>query len=95
MMQSGEANMKNDRKSSEISIAEADVKFNQSIDDLIEVVLQNMKNDYQNELEPYEHYAKRVRYQIYAHLEKFRDRFVHGYISLINELESPENRKNN
>lgn len=86
--------MENDRKISKILIAEADVDFNRSVNELIDAILQDMKEDYQSELEPFEHYAKRVRYEIYADVEKFRDRFVNGYITLIDQIKSMDNKKN-
>lgn len=75
------------------SIEEAEREFEKSVEDLTTAIVEDLEADYQSELEPFEAYANRIRHQVHENLEKFKDRFMHGYDVLIAEI-NELNKKN-
>lgn len=69
------------------NIAEADVKLRKSVDELTEAIVEDLRDRYNSDLEPFEVYANRVRQQVCENLQDFRDRFLQGYSVLLDELE--------
>ena len=79
-----------EKKKIPTSVAEADVEFKKSVDALTEVIIEDLKEEYHNDLEPFDAYAQRVRAQVHANMEDFRDRFLEGYEVLLQELVSQQ-----
>lgn len=84
--------MAEQKKKIPVSIAEADVEFKQSVDALTEVLIEELKGDYRTDLEPFDAYAQRVRAQVHANMQDFRDRFLEGYEVLLQELVSQQTK---
>lgn len=85
--------MNSEEKNKPLSAAEADVEFKQSVDDLTDVILEDMKNDYHNDLEPFDAYAQRIRAQVHENMEDFRNRFLEGYEVLLQEIITHQTKK--
>lgn len=69
-----------------VMVAKTQIAFKKSIDELTEVIVENLREGYQSDLEPFEMYAHRIRRQVYENLEEFCDRFLQGYGVLLEEL---------
>lgn len=82
-------------KKQSIEVAEADVEFKKAADNLVDVVIDNIKEGYKSDLEPFEAYAERVRAEMYSNIDDFRTRFLNGYHVILEELakEKKENLK--
>lgn len=80
-------------KNKTLSAAEADVEFKQSVDGLTDVILEDLKQDYHNDLEPFDAYAQRIRAQVHENMEDFRNRFLEGYEVLLQEIMSHQSKK--
>ena len=78
--------MAEQKKKMPVGIAEADVEFKRSVDALTEVLVEELKEEYHTDLEPFDAYAQRVRAQVHANMEDFRDRVLEGYEVLLQEL---------
>lgn len=68
------------------SVAEADVEFTEAVDEFAEAIVEDLKEGYHSDLEPFEAYAQRVRAEIHSNMDDFRNRFLQGYEVLLNEL---------
>lgn len=77
------------KKKLNMTIAEADIEFKQSVDTLTEAIAEDLEQ-YPSELEPFDAYAQRVRAQVVSNVEDFRNRFLEGYSILLHEIESIE-----
>jgi hypothetical protein len=80
---------------SKVNIAEADVKLRKSVDELTEAIVEDLRDRYHSDLEPFEIYANRVRQQVCDNLQDFRDRFLQGYSVLLDELEKESTDQEN
>lgn len=78
--------MPENKKSRSMQIAQTDVDFEKSVDQLTDAILEDLKASYKSDLEPFEAYAARVRAQIHENMDDFRDRFLQGYEILIQEI---------
>ncbi len=54
--------------------------------DFADLLIDSMKQEYKNELEPFEVYAQKLRSQIHANVNEFQARIAHGYDILLQEL---------
>ena len=81
------------KRSSRLTTAEADVEFQKSVKDLTEAIVEDLEAGYQSELEPFEAYANRIRHQVHENLEQFRDRFLQGYDVLIEEIRKQDSNE--
>lgn len=80
------------KRDSRLSLAEAEKEFEKSVEDLTSAIVEDLEADYQSELEPFEAYANRIRHQVHENLETFKDRFLHGYDVLIEEINQLQNK---
>lgn len=78
--------MSENKKQKSMQIAQSDVDFEKSVDQLTDAILEDLKAGYKSELEPFEAYSARVRAQIHENMDDFRDRFLQGYEILIQEI---------
>lgn len=60
--------------------------FASVVDDLAEAVIEELKDEHVNALEPFEQYAYKIRGKIHKDFKTFRSRFAKGYNALIEEL---------
>lgn len=74
------------KKPAAVQVAEADVEFKQSVDQLTNAIVEDLQENYHNDMEPFEAYAQRVRAQIHENMDDFRSRFLQGYEVILNEL---------
>ena len=74
------------QKKTKIKLEEADSDYDAAINELANIVVDNIHEEYRNDLEPFEVYAQKVRSQLHANIGEFRSRFVNGYRVLIEEL---------
>ena len=67
-------------------------ELEQSIENLADVVIENLKSGPSPDYEPFEAYAQKVRVHIYENIHEFKHRFVRGYEVLLEEIqkEKPE-----
>lgn len=79
------------KKESRVSVAQAEKEFEKSVEDLTSAIVEDLEAGYQSDLEPFEIYANRIRHQVHENLEAFKDRFLHGYDVLIDEIKQLEN----
>ena len=72
-------------------------ELEQSIENLADAVVENLKGEHHSEYEPFEAYANKVRMHIYDNIHEFRHRFVRGYEVLLEEVgrESEKESDNN
>ncbi len=61
-------------------------ELEQSIENLADLVIENLKSGPHPEYEPFEVYSQKVRMHIYENIHEFRQRFVHGYEVLLEEI---------
>lgn len=61
-------------------------ELEQSIENLADAVVENLKGEHLSEYEPFEAYANKVRMHIYDNIHEFRHRFVRGYEVLLEEV---------
>src|SRR5262245_41307983 len=71
---------------SKIQKSSADEEFSKSVDDIADILLKEEEVNYKQGLEPFDVYAQKVRKEIHASMEEFRNRFLKGYELLLNEL---------
>ncbi len=67
-------------------------EFEQVIDEITELVVESLRQDYHNDLEPFEAYAARIRGRLATNLRDLRTRFNRGYHVLLEELDREKNR---
>lgn len=67
-------------------MAKPDVEFKEAIEELADAVVEELKEGYRSDLEPFEAYAQRMRQELHTNMEDFHDRFLKGYEVLIHEL---------
>lgn len=60
--------------------------FEESIANLLDVMAESTKEDYENKMEPYERYIARLRMRFYQDAKTFSLRFKKGYLALIDEM---------
>lgn len=58
----------------------------QALDEMLEWMVQCMKQQHHSKLEPFEQYAARIKQQMHGDLKKFKTRFKRGYNILIEEI---------
>ena len=58
----------------------------EAINELADLVVTNIKEEYQNDLEPFEVYAQKIRSQLHSNIGEFRQRFIKGYLALMEEI---------
>ncbi len=75
----GRTSMKKDKNKTEDG-------FDQAVEGLTTAIVETLKDDYQNDYEPFEAYAQRVRRQVIVGLGQFNERFLQGYQALLSEL---------
>lgn len=87
--------MKNNKKKDKPLISKSDENFASVIDELTEAMTEDLGNEKNETLEPFEQYAQKVRGRMHADFNAFRSRFVKGYNALLEEIvhEHDENRK--
>lgn len=61
-----------------------------AVDDLLKVIIEQMEEEYTNELESFESYSKRVHLKLYKDMHGFCERFLKGYEVIINEINSKD-----
>ena len=74
---------KNNKK---ISLATIELDFKNSVDELAHAIVEEEREAFQSELEPFEAYAQRVKSQLHTDMNEFRERFTNGYEVLLNEI---------
>lgn len=81
------------KKKIKIAVAEADEKFDESVGELAEAFIEELKEHHRSTLEPFEHYAEKIRVKVHSDVHTFRSRFLKGYHTLLEELakELPKN----
>ena len=80
-------------KKTSVEVAEADVEFKNAADNLVDAVIDNIKEGYKSDLEPFEAYAERVRAEMYSNIDDFRLRFLNGYHVILKELAKEKKEK--
>ena len=78
--------MSTPKHKTKVKVAEAESDSDEAINELANLVVNNLHDEYRNELEPFEVYAQKVRSQLHANVSEFRSRFVDGYKILMDEL---------
>lgn len=79
--------MKSRKKKEKTAVAEQETSFESVVDGLAEAVVEELKDEHVNELDPFEHYAQKIRGKIHTDLNIFRSRFVKGYNALMEEIQ--------
>lgn len=69
-------------------------ELEQSIANLADIVIEDLKGEHHSEYESFELYAQKVRLHIYDNIHEFRHRFVHGYEVLLEEIIKEKEQKN-
>jgi len=67
-----------------------DLGFKKAVAELTEAIVEDLRDGYKSELDPFEIYEKRVRQQVFSNLHTFRERFMKGYRVMLNELEKEQ-----
>lgn len=65
----------------------------QSIENLADSVIENLKGGPNPQYEPFEAYAQKVRVHIYDNIHEFRHRFVRGYEVLLEEIVNEQKKE--
>ena len=60
--------------------------YDESINDLTELVLQGIEEEYYSEFEPLAVYTNRLRARIHSEVNDYRGRCARGYLVLLEEL---------
>jgi len=61
-------------------------EFKTSVEALLKVIIEQMEEQYFNEMESFESYSKRVHLKLYKDLDGFCERFLKGYEVIIKEI---------
>jgi hypothetical protein len=67
--------------------SEFDTKYEKSVEEMADAVIDSLKVDYQSDLEPFERYAERVKAKIHSNVDNFRGRLSKGYKAILEEIE--------
>lgn len=70
-----------------------DDHFEKCIEEFAEVIVEDSKEQYRSDLEPFELYAARVKSKVHANMEEFRSRFAKGYHILLDELQKESKKE--
>ncbi|CCB86963.1 MULTISPECIES: hypothetical protein [Parachlamydia] len=74
------------RKRKNTSSGQAEMKYEKTVEEVANAVADSMKDDYQNDLEPFELYAERIKAKIHSEMDDFRERLAKGYQVLLDEV---------
>ncbi len=78
------------QKKTRANVQEADEPFDESLTLLLDTMTESIREEYQNEREPYERYIARLKMRFYEDKKTFSQRFKKGYRALQDELKSKE-----
>jgi len=67
--------------------SELEAKYEKSVEEMADAVIDSLKVDYQSDLEPFERYAERVKAKIHSNVGDFRERLSQGYKVILEEIE--------
>lgn len=81
----GDGTMKSSQKKE--ATVESDEDIEPAVKEFAETIIESLKENYDNKLEPFEVYAAKVRGHIYGNAKSFKKRFAKGYQVLLSELE--------
>jgi hypothetical protein len=60
--------------------------------DLIEVIIENLEEEYRSEIEPFEQYSKRVRLHLFKQMNEYAEKFTKGHQAIMEELRKDEKK---
>jgi hypothetical protein len=69
-----------------VTTHEADIEFDKSANEFTQAIVESLEKEYQSDLEPFEHYSRKVRGRILNDVGGFRERLIKGYYALMHEL---------
>lgn len=67
-------------------LAKAEAELERSMEDLLDVIVDDLKEHYKSDLEPFDLYAQKVRSHLYSSIEEYHKRFVKGYSALLEQI---------
>ncbi len=70
-----------------------DPQFDEAVDALAQIFIDDAEQQYRSQLEPFDLYAQKVRGQFHDTLSDFRKRFAHGYQVLIKQIRDQHQRQ--
>lgn len=82
--------MKIQKKKSKAGGVEEQDSFEEAIANLLDVMSESIKDEYENKIEPYDRYVARLRMRFYQDAKTFSLRFKKGYLALIDEMKKPQ-----
>ncbi|MBS4168881.1 hypothetical protein [Parachlamydia sp. AcF125] len=65
---------------------QAEMKYEETLEEVADAVVDSLKEGYRNDLEPFELYAERIKSKIYSTMGNFRERLAKGYQVLLDEV---------
>ena len=81
-----EESMKDPKQKGKTLVADDAVHDDKAIEELADVVIESLREQYRSDLEPFELYAQKVRFKIHININEFRTGFFKGYHVLLEEL---------
>lgn len=66
--------------------SEFDEEYHQATEELINVIIESLRDDYRSDVEPFEVYANKVRFSLIRNIKDFSNRFRRGHNLLLEEL---------
>ena len=75
-----------ENRKTKIKLKTIEIDFKKSVDELAEAIVEEEREAFHSDLEPFEAYAQRVKAQLHTDMNEFRERFTSGYEVLLNEI---------
>lgn len=69
------------------NLSQFDKEYNQATEELINMIIESLKDDYQSDIEPFEMYSNKVRFSLMRNIKDFSDRFRRGHQVLMEEID--------
>jgi hypothetical protein len=66
--------------------SEADQEFRNSVNVLVDTMVEGMEEEYHNDLQPYDVHVNQIKKEMQDSMEDFRNSFLEGYELILEEL---------